>query len=261
MDLDYVVMPAIILAFALLAVWLCARRIRRLSATNYPARRKMAERGLLSILILLAVCTGASTSVNAVRLYFIRATTQPPGALYPIGGHKMRIDCTGTGSPTIVLEAGSGGDGLVWGGVQPALSKTTRVCSYDRAGLGWSEPRPGPRDADRIATELHELLLSAQVSGPIVLMGHSRGGIYIRDYASQFPADVAGFVFVDSATPSPSQDHRLDHSLIMTRLGRPLFILGIPRLLGFCSHPKPVSRQRSGCCKENPRVTQSMGEF
>lgn len=246
MDFDYVVMPAVILLLALLVVWLCARRIRLLSAKTYPTWRRIAERILLSFLLLLVILGGASSSVNAIRLYYVRATNPPPGALYTVDGRKMRISCTGSGSPTIILDAGSGGDGLVWGGVQPVLSKTTRVCSYDRAGLGWSEPRPGPRDADHIASELHELLLSAHEAGPIVLMGHSVAGLYIRDYASLYPADVVGIVFVDSGTPSPSQNHGLNQPLIMTVISRPIFILGIPRLVGICSQPKPGFDTRTG---------------
>ncbi len=159
MDFDYVVMPAVILPVALLLVALCIRRMHSLSAKgfSYPAWRKVSERIVLSLLLLLAILAGGSSSFNAIKLYRFRGTNTPPGALYIVDGRKMHINCTGSGSPTLVLEAGSGGDGLVWGGVQPVLSKTTRVCSYDRAGLGWSEPRPGPRDADHIASELHAL--------------------------------------------------------------------------------------------------------
>lgn len=246
MDFDYVVMPAVILVFAVLLVWLCARRIRLLSIKTRPAWRKIAERIFLSFFVLLAIFFGASSSVNAIRLYYVRVTNPPPGALYNVDGCRMRINCTGSGSPTIVLEAGSGGDGLVWGGVQPVLSKTTRVCSYDRAGLGWSEPRSGSRDADHITSELHELLLAAHVNSPIVLMGHSVAGLYIRDYASRYPADVAGLVFVDGSTPSPSQNHGLNQALIRTMIYRPIFILGIPRLLGYCSHPKPGFDTKTG---------------
>ena len=85
--------------------------------------------------------------------------------------------------------------------MQPALTKTTRVCSYDRAGMGWSDTLPPPRDADHVAAELHGLLEAADVNGPIVLMGHSRGGLFIRDYATRYPAEVAGLVFLDSSTP------------------------------------------------------------
>ena len=74
--------------------------------------------------------------------------------------------------------------------MQPELSKLTRVCSYDRAGYGWSAPRPGPRDADTVAQQLHALLQQAGITGPLVLMGHSMGGIYIRDYASQYPQGI-----------------------------------------------------------------------
>ena len=113
----------------------------------------------------------------------------------------MRIDCSGSGSPTLVLDAGLGNDGLIWGGVQPVLAKTTRVCSYDRAGFGWSDALPPPRDADHIAAELHGLLIAAKVNGPIVLMGHSIAGIYIRDYATRYPEKLAGLIFVDGSTP------------------------------------------------------------
>lgn len=238
MDFDYVVMPTVILVVALLLIWLCIRRMRSISAKDYRAWRKVAERVVLSFIVLLAIVLGSSSSFNAIKLYRFRATNPPPGILYTVDGRKMHINCTGSGSPTIVLESGSGGDALVWGGVQPVLSKTTRVCSYDRAGLGWSEPRTGPRDADHIAGELHELLRQAKVAGPVILMGHSVAGLYIRDYVSHYPTDVAGIVFVDSVVPSPPRKNGTNWPLIMTFAGRPIFILGIPRLAGICSHPK-----------------------
>jgi pimeloyl-ACP methyl ester carboxylesterase len=84
---------------------------------------------------------------------------------------------------------------LGWGTVQPELSKTTKVCSYDRTGYGWSEPQPGPRDANQITTQLYALLQQAGVTGPIILMGHSMGGLYIRDYASHDPENLGGADF------------------------------------------------------------------
>lgn len=239
MDFDYVFMPAVILVAAFLLVWLCIRRMRSISAKDYRAWRKVTERVVLFFVTLLAIVLGGSSSFNAIKRYRFRAANPPPGILYTVDGRKMHINCTGRGSPTIVLESGSAGDALVWGGVQPALSKTTRVCSYDRAGLGWSELRPGPRDADHIATELHELLRQAKVTDPIVLMGHSVAGLYMRDYVSHFPTDVVGIVFVDSVVPSPPRQNGANWPLIRTFAGRPLFILGIPRLVGICSHPKP----------------------
>jgi pimeloyl-ACP methyl ester carboxylesterase len=113
----------------------------------------------------------------------------------------MHIYCTGSGSPAIVLEAGGGNDSVIWRGVQPPLAKTTRVCAYDRTGSGWSDAQPGPRDADHIADELHQLSLRAGITGPVVLMGHSIGGIFLRDYATRYPENIAGLIFVDSSTP------------------------------------------------------------
>ena len=112
------------------------------------------------------------------------------------------MDCTGSGSPTLILDAGLGDDSLIWGGVQPVLARTTRVCAYDRAGWGLSQAVPGPQDANHIADELHGLLTVAGITGPVVLMGHSIAGMYIRAYASRYPAEVAGLIFVDASTPS-----------------------------------------------------------
>jgi pimeloyl-ACP methyl ester carboxylesterase len=154
----------------------------------------------------------------------------------------MRIDCTGSGSPTLVLDSGLGNDGLVWGGVQPVLAQTTRVCSYDRAGMGWSEMVPPPRDADHIADQLHGLLAAAGVNGPIVLMGHSIAGIYIRDYAARYPAQVAGLIFVDGSSPWQNRDPALKPEMqnmpspFRVALMQSTYVLGIPRWSGACSH-------------------------
>ena len=115
-----------------------------------------------------------------------------------VGGHQLHLWCTGAGSPTVVLEVGGGGNVLEWSRVQPEVAKTTRVCSYDRAGFGWSDLGPNPRSAVQIVSELHRLMQAANVSGPYVLTGHSLGGLYVRLYASTYPADVTGMVLVDS---------------------------------------------------------------
>ena len=121
-----------------------------------------------------------------------------PGQLVDIGGHRLHIWCTGTGSPVVVLEAGGGGNVLEWSRVQPDVAKTTRVCSYDRAGFGWSDLGPNPRSAAQIVSELHALLQAAHVPRPYVLTAHSIGGLYVRLYASTYPTDVAGMVLVDT---------------------------------------------------------------
>lgn len=124
-----------------------------------------------------------------------------PGNFYSVDGRQMHLRCSGAGSPTIVIEAAASADWLGWQGVQPKLSLLTRVCTYDRAGHGWSQPRAGPRDAEAIARELRALLDQAGVQRPLVLTGHSAGGLYVREYAREFPAEVAGVVLIDSSSP------------------------------------------------------------
>ena len=175
-----------------------------------------------------------------------------PGRLIDLGGYKLHLNCTGKGSPTVVLSAGSGDFSFDWALVQPEVARFTRVCSYDRAGLGGSEALPPPRDADRIAAELHELLHQANVSGPLVLMGHSIAGLYVRDYASRYPADIAGLVFVDASTPL--QDDTFKKAMtaqppprwILYPAMRALFVAGVPRLLGLCSKPTSGMPARAG---------------
>src|ERR1017187_6295789 len=207
MDFDYVLLPAIIFVVGVLLIWLSVRRFRSLSTKSYRTWRKVVERIVLSVVVLLVVVLAGSSAYNAIAVHRFWATNQPPGDFYSVNGHRMHIICTGSGSPTIVLEAGLGNDALTWGGVQPVLSSTTRVCSYDRAGFGWSDALPGPRDADHIAGELHQLLLQAGITGPIVLMGHSIGGIFLRDYATRYPANVVGIV-LDRKSTRLNSSHR-----------------------------------------------------
>jgi pimeloyl-ACP methyl ester carboxylesterase len=124
-----------------------------------------------------------------------------PGTVFSVGGYRMHIHCTGSGLPTVVMESAASASWLAWRNVQPELSQRTRVCSYDRAGHGWSAPRPGSRDADHIVGELHDLLNQAGVERPLVLVGHSAGGLYVREYARRFPAEVAGVALVDASSP------------------------------------------------------------
>ena len=242
MDFDYVVLPAIIFVVGVLVIWLSVRRFRSLSTKSYRTWRKVVERIVLSVVVILVAVLAGSSAFNAIALHYYWAYNSPPGAFYSVNGHRMHINCTGSGSPTIILEAGLGNDSLTWGGVQPVLSSTTRVCSYDRAGFGWSDPLPVPRDADHIAAELHELLLQAKVTGPIVLMGHSVGGIYMRDYATRYPENLAGFVFEDSSTPLQDEnpvmkamDSKVPPRWAFELLTKSAMSTGIPRLLGMCS--------------------------
>lgn len=122
--------------------------------------------------------------------------------LIDLGGYKLHISGLGKsvkGSPTVVMEAGLNSSSETWSNIQPEIAKFTRVCIYDRAGMGKSDPPPQqPRTGSQIAKELHALLTKAGVTGPIVLVGHSFGGIIVRMYASLYPEGVVGMVLVDS---------------------------------------------------------------
>jgi pimeloyl-ACP methyl ester carboxylesterase len=162
--------------------------------------RTLARTALALIAFLvLAALAGATYNIWAIHHY--RALYPVPGRFYRVNGHSMHLYCLGEGSPTVVLESGGDYGWIWWAKVQTELSKTTRVCSYDRAGYGWSEPQPGPRDSNSIADQLHTLLTEAGVDGPMVLMGHSAAGRHMRAYVTRYPQNIVGLVFVDASTP------------------------------------------------------------
>lgn len=197
---------------------------------------KLATRSLLSLVAILLLSIVVSTTANFVLVHHNRRLFPPPGKLYSIGGYAMHLYCLGTGSPTVILEAGLGDDWLIWRAVQSPLSKATRVCSYDRAGLGWSDPRPEPRDSDHITDELHSLLAKAGVDSPIILMGHSAGGFHIRDYATKHPQGIMGLVFVDASTPEVFDQlpPELNKPAVNLKWHKMQAVLGILRLRGKC---------------------------
>jgi pimeloyl-ACP methyl ester carboxylesterase len=125
-----------------------------------------------------------------------------PGQLIEVGGHSLHLSCTGAGTPTVVLEPGGGGMSSMLGWIAPAVARDTRVCVYDRAGRGWSEPAGTAQDGAQIATDLHTLLQRGHVPGPYVLAGHSFGGLYVLTFAARYPDEVAGMVLVDSTAPA-----------------------------------------------------------
>ena len=158
----------------------------------------MALLGLVVTLLVLAV---AGAIYQAIATERAERAYPPPGEMVDVRGYSLHINCAGQGSPTVVLDAGSGGFSAQWVRVQREVSDTTRVCAYDRAGMGWSEMGPEPRDAKQISSELHTLLKGAGIEGPFVLVGHSFGGLYTRTYAARYPDEVAGVVLVDSSSP------------------------------------------------------------
>src|SRR5215207_2765747 len=155
-------------------------------------------RGLATLFMLIAILALAGISYEAIAARGDARRYPPPGQLVDVGGYRLHIQCVGTGSRTVVLDAGLGGSSLDWNLVQPALGRTTRVCAYDRAGMGWSDPGPQPRTPRQIADELHTLLTNAGIAGPYVLVGHSLGGKNVRLFALAYPEQVAGMVLVDA---------------------------------------------------------------
>jgi pimeloyl-ACP methyl ester carboxylesterase len=175
------------------------------------------------------------------------------GRLIDVDGHQMHLRCTGTGSPTVVLEPGAGSTSADTEWIARAVAGETRVCVYDRAGRGWSEPADGQQDARRVATDLHTLLQRAEVPGPYVLAGHSFGGLYVETFAARYPDQVAGLVLVDSTAPSakpgvtPPRDDSYDamgrFSALMSVTAR----LGLLRLYGLTDYNElpPQSRDEA----------------
>ncbi|MCY7342549.1 MAG: alpha/beta hydrolase [Pseudonocardia sp.] len=159
------------------------------------------SRWLLYPVVGLLAVGAVGGMVESVALARDQRTYAMPGTSHDIGGRRLHLDCTGSGGPTVVLESGLGETSPAWARITTAMSRTTRVCAYDRAGQGWSDDAPGPQDGLQIAADLHTLLDVAGEKGPFVFGGHSTGGAYAMTYAARYPAEVAGMVLLDSASP------------------------------------------------------------
>ncbi len=209
--------------------------------TTPPKRRKALWRRVRRILLigalLIVLLAGTGLLYQSIASAQDASSYPPPGKLIDVGGYRLHLYCTGAvrpGSPTVILEEGIGSTSLVWSKVQPGVASFTHVCSYDRAGYGWSDMGPLPRTNRRMVTELHTLLTRAGVPGPYVLVGHSSGGLIMRLYAFTYPQQVAGLVLVDSS--HEDQDRYPDLRPTGTNLlplCQALAPFGILRLLGY----------------------------
>jgi len=161
----------------------------------------------------------------------------PPGRLVDVGGFSLHIQCAGEGSPSIILDAALGGSSVSWSLVQPELAKISRVCSYDRAGFGWSDAGPIPRSAGRIADELRTLLDRAGIPPPFLPVGHSFGGLVALIFAHRFQSETAGLVLVDPAhaedwvKPAPKEQVLIDRGVRLCRYGAVTARLGLARVV------------------------------
>jgi len=164
------------------------------------------RRALLTAVAILVFLVLAGATYQGAATALERRQFPHPGRLVDVGGHQLHIYCTGEGLPTVVLEAPATGMSAAWGWVQPAIAQITRVCSYDRSGLGWSEAGDRPYEPSAVAGELHSLLEGAKEPGPYVVAGHGMGAVFATSYAAQFGPEVAGLVLVDSPAPDPAHD-------------------------------------------------------
>jgi pimeloyl-ACP methyl ester carboxylesterase len=154
--------------------------------------------GIVATLFLILACLLQSLCADE--------QPKPPGQLVDIGGHRLHVNCTGKGRPTVVVETGLGDFSFGWILVQWRVEKFARICTYDRAGYAWSDPGPKPRTFAQLNLELHDALAKIGERGPFVLVGHSYGGLVVRNFALTYPAEVAGMVLVDTV----HEDQRIE---------------------------------------------------
>jgi pimeloyl-ACP methyl ester carboxylesterase len=178
-------------ALALLGAWMFVHLRAELRGSG-----RWLVGALIVVLLLIAVAGGLTTVGTA-------AAPAPAGTgqLVDVGGRRLYLQCEGTGSPVVILQAGLGGSSASWARIQPTIAGSTTVCSYDRAGRGRSDDAPGLQDGNAIATDLHDLLAKAGIVGPYVVVAHSSGGPYSRVFTARYPGEVVGMVLLD---PQPA---------------------------------------------------------
>jgi pimeloyl-ACP methyl ester carboxylesterase len=210
------------------------------------------RRALLWFLVALLAALVIGAIYQAIATEFDQRAAFPgPGEMVDVGEHSLHLNCVGQGSPTAVLDSGWGYTSVEWSAwVQPEVAKQTRVCAYDRAGMGWSEPEPGAPNAAQTTAELHTLLQEADEEGAYVLVGHSLAGLYSRIYADHYPEEVAGMVLVDSTHPDQFEGSGAAQTInrVVGVLGPLIARTGIPRVFNlYPSNPElpPLQREQS----------------
>lgn len=204
-----------------------------------PRRRSTALKVGKALVALAILLPALGAAVEYLQSRRVARSKFPPGRLVDVGGVLEHIDCVGTGGPTVVFVSGTGEGYEAWSKVQPQVALFARACSYDRAGLGWSEGGPRPRDLRRMSAELHALLQASGTTPPYLLVGHSLGGGLIVVFAHDYPAEVAGLVMVDAAHPDLFRrikpDARDDANFHLARWLSRLAPFGVARVAGMCT--------------------------
>ena len=245
-------------ALLVLLVWITSR-----------IRRQLPRRGgrwLLYPVVAVTAVAAVGGSVHTVSQAIDQASTVPSsGRLIDVGDHRLFLSCIGSGETTVILEPGLGETSAAWGWIAPAVAAHTRVCVYDRAGRGRSDPSLDPQDGDQIATDLHTLLQRADITGPLVMVGHSVGGLYVLDYAARYPQQVAGMVLLDATPPTaftalPDYPADYDMLTIATGLFPGLARLGVTQLVNGWSHGELPAEARSQARADSSTAGQARSQ-
>jgi pimeloyl-ACP methyl ester carboxylesterase len=210
------------------------------------------------LLVVVLGLIAAAIIYQTLGSYYDARRFPAPGRLIDIGVCRLHLNEQGLGSPVVVLESGIAASSLSWALVQPKIAELTRACSYDRAGLSWSDNCTVSRTLHQIVSELKSLLSHAGLSGPYILVGHSFGGAVIRAFANLQPANVAGLIFVDPvsleywAKCGPNEERRLRLAARLSRRGALLARIGVVRAAltalasGGKRFPKLIARISAG---------------
>jgi len=171
-----------------------------IAGTGVRARRDLRSRTRFWVVYPLLGVYGLCAfggAYQTIQASIDRRTHVAPGQLIDVGGHRLHLNCVGAGTPAVILESGLGETAAYWAGISTPVARDTKVCVYDRAGRGWSDPVSAPQDGVAVTRDLHILLDRGGVQGPLVLVGHSSGAQYVRIFAGRYPEQVAGMVLLD----------------------------------------------------------------
>lgn len=216
--------------------------------------RRILRRGVAGAVAATAALIASGITYQSVGDALDRSAAPAPGRFVEVEGHRMHLHCTGEGRPTVILEAGATGFAQTWAWIQPELSRTTRVCSYDRPGMGWSEDRDTDHDALTLAQHLRTLLDVAGESGPYVMVGHSLGGPFVQAFTGLFGEEVVGVGLVDPSHPDQldrfgpeirAQQETFHGMIAVASRLAPLGVLRATNVLGRNAEGLPESDYRS----------------
>jgi pimeloyl-ACP methyl ester carboxylesterase len=248
------------------ADWVGADNVNAVHANRRPGRfstRRAIGRAVLRVAAMVVLVMLAGATYQGVSTAIERRRYQRPGGLIDVGGHQLHLYCMGSGTPAVILEAPAGGLSVAWARVQPGIARVTRACSYDRAGLGWSERGDGPYDPLDVPVQLHTLMAQANVGGPFVLVGQGLGASFATLFAAKFPADTDALVLVDPPAMPPDGSRR---TAAISSASPWLARVGLLRVTGTLSSraaglPEPAAGALAAFLDRPDHLTNAAGEL